>query len=700
MMVRNEGLVIERCLASVLPLVDGWVIADTGSTDATRATIVATTARWSSPGLLVEHPWRNFGVNRTRVAQEARQWVAERGWPAHRTYLLLLDADMVLRVSPSFDKELLHASYYQVRQNYGTLEYWNTRLACLSHEWFAVGSTHEYWETRGEYHGERLDALDIDDRGDGGSKGGKLMRDYTLLKHELALDPRNARQVFYLAQTCFDGRRFREAAKWYERRCAMDGWDEERWYARYRLGLALLNLGDSQRGAGHLMEAFDERPWRAEPLWALARHHREHGRSHAALVFLDQALQIPFPVDDTLFVDTSVYEYRLLEELAISAWYVPGRKQQGFAASERLLLRRGHDDDFYSYVASNATFYHEPLPRLRSGCFDVDPALLRFQDTDDKCANPTVVRLADRVVVNVRLVNYEQQGGQCYLPSSSDDFRTRNVTLDWETATGMCLGWRESRGVPDDWPRATNKLGLEDMRWTLHDGRIWFTATCYQTPGAVDQCRVVLGRMSEAADAVDHLLPLQRDGTLAAEKNWLPWSYDGQLHVVYAYDPFEVRRVDLSAGRTELVHLSTPPFRGTGLRGSAPPVPIPGRPGRWLLLTHEVAYRPHGNAYAHRFIEVDIHDGLTAASRAFHFEHVGIEYAAGLCDLGNGRLLLTFGLEDREARWVEIDWDTALAWLGTGAGASASATPVMPPASVVPAVEVTAPVPVAEAAAL
>jgi hypothetical protein len=97
---------------------------------------------------------------------------------------------------------------------------------------------------------------------------------------------------------------------------------------------------------------------------------------------------------------------------------------------------------------------------------------------------------------------------------------------------------------------------------------------------------------------------------------------------------------------------------------------------------------------------VDIHDGLTAASRAFHFEHVGIEYAAGLCDLGNGRLLLTFGLEDREARWVEIDWDTALAWLGTGAGASASATPVMPPASVVPAVEVTAPVPVAEAAAL
>jgi glycosyltransferase involved in cell wall biosynthesis len=665
MIVRNEAQVIGRCLENALPIVDGWVVADTGSTDSTGPIVTATAARWAKPGILLEHTWVNFGVNRTRVAQEARAWVVERGWSAERTYLLFLDADMVLIASPSFDKQMLDATYYQVVQDTGTIRYWNTRLACLTSDWYAVGSTHEYWEAPGAPEGGKLNTLVIDDRGDGGSKGDKLARDYRLLKQDLALDPGNSRHIFYLAQTCFDGGRFAEAANWYERRRAAGGWEEERWYSHYKLGLSRLKLGDSQRGCGHLMEAFDERPTRAEPLWALARHHREHGRSHAALLFLDRALEIPFPVDDMLFVEKSVYNWRLWEEIMISAWYVPGRREQGYAASERLLLSRGHDDDFYNYVASNETFYHAELPRLRAGRFDVDQRLLHWDGFNYKCANPTVVRIGSRTVVNVRLVNYEQQGGQCYVSAADRGFHTRNVTLEWDRVSGKSHGCCESRGIPGHWPAATQKLGLEDMRWTLHDGRVWFTAACYQTPDAVDHCRVVLGRMSEALDAVDHVMPLRRNDLQLAEKNWLPWSRAEELFVIYAYDPFEVRRVDVSTGETTLVHMSTPPFRAAGFRGSAPPVPIPNRAGRWVLVTHEVAYRPHGNAYAHRFVEVDEEDGLVAASRPFHFDTVGIEYAAGLCDLGGGRLLITYGHEDREARWVELEWDTVLESLFT-----------------------------------
>ncbi len=35
LMVKNEARVIERCLELVRPLVDTWVISDTGSTDGT-----------------------------------------------------------------------------------------------------------------------------------------------------------------------------------------------------------------------------------------------------------------------------------------------------------------------------------------------------------------------------------------------------------------------------------------------------------------------------------------------------------------------------------------------------------------------------------------------------------------------------------------------------------------------------------------
>ncbi|WP_437293985.1 tetratricopeptide repeat protein [Sorangium sp. So ce426] len=660
MNVKNEARIIERCLDSVLPIVDGWAISDTGSTDATVQFVTAAAERWGKPGKLVRHAWRNFGFNRTLSAREARAWVEERGWPRERTYLLFLDADMVLEASPQFDKQKLDATYYQVVQDTGALSYLNTRLACLSHDWQAVGATHEYWQAPGEGRGERLDTLFIHDLGDGGSKGDKLIRDYRLLKQEVARDPKNPRHVFYLAQTCFDGGRFAEAAELYARRWAMGGWEEERWYARYKQGLSLLRLGDSQRASGLLLEAFDVRPTRAEPLWALARHQRERSLNHAALLFAERALEIPFPSEDVLFIEKAVYEWQIWEEIMISAWYVRGRCELGFAACERLFLRRGHDDEFYNYVASNESFYHSPLPRLRSGAFDLDPAVLRAGGIDYKGTNPTVVKIDDRVLVNVRLVNYDQDRGQCYTPAGDDVFRTRNCTVEWDAPSGRAFAARESRGAPATWPTATNKLGLEDMRWTRHDGRVWFTATCYQAPDAVDQCRVVLGRMSEELDAVEHLVLLRRDVLRPQEKNWLPWSRDGELFVIYAYDPFEVRRVDAATGETVIAHSSTPSFRAAGFRGSAPPLPIPGRAGRWLLMTHEVAYRPQGNAYAHRFVEVDERDGIVAASRPFHFDHVGIEYAVGLCDLGDGKLLVTYGYEDREARWLELEWREAL----------------------------------------
>ena len=62
MIVRNEAAVIGRCLASVLPVIDYWVICDTGSTDGTPAVIADALA--SVPGEIHHHVWVNFGVNR------------------------------------------------------------------------------------------------------------------------------------------------------------------------------------------------------------------------------------------------------------------------------------------------------------------------------------------------------------------------------------------------------------------------------------------------------------------------------------------------------------------------------------------------------------------------------------------------------------------------------------------------------------
>src|SRR5258708_9713159 len=87
MIVKNEAPVIRRCLDSVRPLIDHWVIVDTGSTDGTRD-IIRDCLR-DVPGELHERPWKNFAHNRNEALALAR---------GHGDYVFLIDADEVLGI--------------------------------------------------------------------------------------------------------------------------------------------------------------------------------------------------------------------------------------------------------------------------------------------------------------------------------------------------------------------------------------------------------------------------------------------------------------------------------------------------------------------------------------------------------------------------------------------------------------------------
>jgi predicted GH43/DUF377 family glycosyl hydrolase len=668
MIVRNEAAIISRCLDAALPHVDGYVVCDTGSTDRTIELVSQAAARFARPGRVIEHAWRDFGHNRTLSAREGRAWAQAQGWPLDLTYLLFLDADMIVRADGRLDRQSLTAPAYSIAQDDGTLRYYNTRLACLSREWEAVGVTHEYWRPAGNgVAPQRLEALWIQDAADGGSRSEKLERDIRLLTGALREDPGNLRHMFYLAQSFYDAGQMAGAADWYARRWAAGGWAEERWYARYREGLCLLQLGEHERGVGTLLAAFGERAARAEPLHALARHYREQSQHHLALLFARSGLDVPYPVNDTLFVSTGVYDWQLWEEIMIAAYYTgEAHHELGLSACERLLGRRGHPQEFYDYVARNEVFYLPPIEAVRRGTFAVSD-VVRMQDgIEYACANPAAVRLGDRVHVNVRLVNYQQERGRSYTTlDPSGRIRTRNVTVEWNPRSDRIVSERESSsGIPADWDWDVRIQGLEDVRWIAHDDRVWFAATCCQVPGRGGQPQVVLGRMNAALDGVDHLVALGSDLARPVEKNWIPWSLGRRLFLIYSYDPFVVVRVDPPTGRTWPAAAQIPQKRAVRFRGSTPPVRIPAAPGRWVLLVHEVAHQEHENVYAHRFVEIDESPAIVGWSRPFVFDHRGIEYAAGLCSLDDERLLVTYGSQDREARWVEIEWKRVIDMIG------------------------------------
>jgi len=675
MIVKNESRIIDRCLDSVLPLVQGFVITDTGSTDDTRAKIIAAGERHQVPGTVIDDPWKNFGESRTRNADRARRWVAER-WPLGLTYLLTVDADMVLRRLPSFDRQSLTAIYYQIEQRAPDLRWFNTRLLRLSHEWRSVGVTHEFWAPTPNAMPDNLLSLYIDDLGDGGAKSDKSARDIRLLTEGLEKEPDNVRYLFYLAQSYFDIGKYAEAIPLYKRRRDLGGWDEECWFSGYKIGRAELARGNESLGLTWLLSSYQERPGRAEPIAHLARYYREKGKSALAMLFARHARQIPLSAD-SLFVEPQAHHAMPLEDIAISAYYV-GARDEGMRACEELLSEPG-TPYFHDHIARCASFYVQPLGphALRKGEFTVDEEIRRApgkffgleapNTTAYLCSNPTIVEHQGHVFVNVRLVNYYHERGRVFAPKDPDGVvRTRNVIQDFFPDSGaMRAEWESEIAWPEGWDYTTRVRGLEDQRWHSHGGRIWLTGTCFNIPGAGGMPRVVLGLVDPEIDGIERLVELKFSGSKHYEKNWLPWSRDGELVIIYGYSPFVILDVGTGTGTCEVRSAHPPPFPTHRWRGSAGPVPLGD--DRWLLIIHETAWfegaaaQDQRTVYMHRFVEV-VGDKITRKSPLFTFDHSGVEYAAGLLVTRNG-VIVTHSIEESSAHWKEFSFDTIEALL-------------------------------------
>ncbi|MER5727212.1 tetratricopeptide repeat protein [Streptomyces sp. NPDC002138] len=324
MIVKNESAVIERCLAAVRDHIDTWVISDTGSDDGTQELI--RTALDGIPGVLHQEPWVDFGHNRSLNIAHARDTA---------DYLLLLDADLVLRVDAPMPP--LVADSYMLRHE-GDLEYRVKRLVSGRLPWRYEGATHEYITCDLIESVAHMDALVIEDHGDGGSKHDKFERDVRLLSAAMERDPSNGRTVFYLAQTLRDMGERAEAIRLYEQRATMGGWPEEVYQSLLQIGVLHGDSGDPAQWPAAMdafTRAWESRPQRLEACYELASRLRLLGRHHSAHTVLRACLDRPAP-DDVLFTQPWVYRWGLLFEYSITAYWV-GDVTESVKACDRLL---------------------------------------------------------------------------------------------------------------------------------------------------------------------------------------------------------------------------------------------------------------------------------------------------------------------------------------------------------------------------
>ncbi|MGQ0622586.1 MAG: glycosyltransferase [Panacagrimonas sp.] len=356
MIVRNDAHVLERCLNSVRGVIGHWVIVDTGSTDGTRERVRELLK--GIPGELHERPWRDFGSNRTEAIRLAR---------GKAEYVLILDADEQWTVPEKYRVPKLRAMSYNLRHLCADqrLSTWKQSLLSDRVEWTFNGVLRELVDTTAVHEPEYLEKPAIKCFADGGRTLGKSARDLhvadaTMLASALQADPANGRYAFYLADSLRDAGDLAAAVEAYEHRIAMGGWDEEVWCSMYALGrIAEWQKADAAIVVSRYLRAYQFRPQRAEPLFQLARYHRERSEIAIAHLFSQQAITIPIP-HDQLQIDESVYLWRSQDEFAVASYWL-GHYGEGAATCESLLEEGRVPMEHRQRILNNLKFCQQKL---------------------------------------------------------------------------------------------------------------------------------------------------------------------------------------------------------------------------------------------------------------------------------------------------------------------------------------------------
>ena len=412
MIVRNESRIIKRLLTSVLPIIDTYMICDTGSTDDTPNIIKDFFDEHHIPGEVISEPFKNFGYNRTFALKAARN---------KATYALLLDADMIFKIEPDFNKQALTKDAYMIIQKGGGLNYYNTRLIRLDIDAKCVGPTHEYYDLPGGHSDEKLATIWIDDIGDGGSKANKFERDIQLLKDGLIEEPNNGRYYFYLANSYFNSGRHNESITYYKKRIELGGWVEEIFYSYLNLGHAYMKTGQDGEAIFAWMNGFNHYSSRSETIYEICKYYRENGKNKLAMAFCMLGKDIPYPINDTLFIHKNVYETGFDYELSILGYY--NNYPDTYKVINRLM---NYSNQSYNNLLSNYKFY---CPKLSVDKYIIkkiggitlkdtiticettyemngsNPCIFRIRDTDQNTTIDTTT-LKYKYMYNIRFVTY------------------------------------------------------------------------------------------------------------------------------------------------------------------------------------------------------------------------------------------------------------------------------------------------------
>jgi tetratricopeptide (TPR) repeat protein len=361
--------VILQCLESVRPIVDYVLIEDdAGSTDGTAAVVQEWLDRVGMPGKVSAVPWRDFGYNRSHALASLRE-------RKDIDYALMIDADDLLVPEPGFDaaafKRGLSKDMYSIAIRQGATRYQRGQL-CSNHREFKYrGVGHEFLqEPPGEISFGTVTGFYIESRREGARHHdpNKYRKDAQVFEQALGTEEDaflRSRYTYYLAQSYRDAGDREKALENYLKRAELGYWTEEIFESLYAAAGLMQAMGRPFDDVlAMYLRAADAVPSRAEALHGASRLCREHKKFADGFAYARRGLDIPLPTNG-LFVQTWIYDYALLDELAVNAYW-SGRYQDSLDACERLLREGKMPADMHDRVKKNAEFAAEQIAKQGS----------------------------------------------------------------------------------------------------------------------------------------------------------------------------------------------------------------------------------------------------------------------------------------------------------------------------------------------
>ena len=343
--VKNEANVIERMLNTVWPILDYYVVIDTGSTDGTQEIIRKFFESKGIPGEVIDHPWKNFEDARN-TALNAVKGKADFGF--------WIDADEQLIIDPKFNVQSFKSNLStfdgaNVKVLYGGQNYYRMQFFSTKGNWRWYGPVHEVLVSDdpmrvGEAEG--LIALVTPDGNSWTSENqtqkyeghAKILLDY--VESDPKKDPR---WVFYLAQSYRDANtdeNRKKSLEWYQKRATMmNGFWEEIYFSSL---MAASIKGQLQYPVEDVLESYRKcgksNTHRAEHLITLILHYHSIKEFDIAYMYSSHAMKVagklPMP-QSSLFIDNSVYLWKIFDLHTLSCWY-SGRREEAKVTFSKL----------------------------------------------------------------------------------------------------------------------------------------------------------------------------------------------------------------------------------------------------------------------------------------------------------------------------------------------------------------------------